>query len=62
MKDAIRDPRERVNWLSSMPFFAFHALAVAALLVGVDKASLTLCGVLYVGRMFFVTVGYHRYF
>jgi len=56
------DPREKINWLSSAPFFGFHALAVAALIIGVDTAALLLCGVLYFVRMFFITAGYHRYF
>jgi len=62
MEYASQDPRERINWLSSMPFFAFHALAVAALFVGVNGSLLILCGVLYFVRMFFITAGYHRYF
>ena len=56
------DPKEKINWLSSAPFFGFHAVAVAALLVGVDGGSLLLCGALYFVRMFFITAGYHRYF
>ena len=56
------DPKEKINWLSSAPFFGFHAAAVAALLVGVDRAALLLCGALYFVRMFFITAGYHRYF
>ena len=62
MKYASPDPREKINWLSAMPFFGFHALAVATLFIGVDRASLLLCGVLYFVRMFFITAGYHRYF
>src|SRR6266550_4617191 len=62
MKYVSQDPREKINWLRSMPFFGFHALAVAALFLGVDRASLVLCGVLYSARMFFITIGYHRYF
>src|SRR5207245_9603052 len=62
MKYASPDPKEKINWLSSMPFFGFHALAAAALLIGVDRASLLLCSVLYFVRMFFITAGYHRYF
>jgi hypothetical protein len=62
MKYASPDPREKINWLGSTPFFGFHALAVAALLIGVDRTSLLLCGVLYFVRKFFITAGYHRYF
>jgi hypothetical protein len=36
MKYASLDPREKINWLSSIPFFGFHALAAAALLIGID--------------------------
>src|SRR5690349_23140996 len=62
MKYVRQDPKEKINWLGSMPFFGFHALAAAALFIGVDRASLLLCGVLYFVRMFFITAGYHRYF
>jgi len=62
MENAAQDARERINWLSSTPFLAFHVLAVVALFTGVDRRSLLACGVLYFTRMFFITAGYHRYF
>jgi stearoyl-CoA desaturase (delta-9 desaturase) len=62
MRNVARDDLERINWLSSMPFFGFHALAVAGLFVGMDGRSLLLSAVLYFVRMSFITAGYHRYF
>jgi stearoyl-CoA desaturase (delta-9 desaturase) len=53
---------ERVNWITSTPFFAVHLLPFAALWTGVDALDVALCGALYALRMFFITAGYHRYF
>ena len=53
---------DRVDWLQSIPFWAVHVLAAATLLTGVTAGTVALCVLLYAGRMFFVTAGYHRYF
>jgi stearoyl-CoA desaturase (delta-9 desaturase) len=53
---------ERINWISSAPFLAFHLIPLAMLWTGVPARALALCAVLYFGRMFFITAGYHRYF
>ncbi|MEK9155619.1 MAG: acyl-CoA desaturase [Patescibacteria group bacterium] len=53
---------ERVNWLSSIPFFLMHFVPLLALVTGVTWGSVVLCIALYVVRMFFITAGYHRYF
>lgn len=53
---------ERVNWLASTPYFVLHLVPLAAILTGVRPIDIVGCAVLYVGRMFFVTAGYHRYF
>jgi stearoyl-CoA desaturase (delta-9 desaturase) len=47
---------------SSIPFFLCHAIPLLAVFTGVHARDLVLLVVLYVGRMFFVTAGYHRYF
>ncbi|MGQ0434979.1 MAG: acyl-CoA desaturase [Microthrixaceae bacterium] len=60
-----RHPRaadERINWLTSTPFLAFHLIPLAIIWTGVPAGALVLCGILYFVRMFFVTAGYHRYF
>jgi stearoyl-CoA desaturase (Delta-9 desaturase) len=57
-----RAPDERVNWISSIPFFGIHLLCVTALITGVTSKALIMCAVLYFGRMWFITAGYHRYF
>jgi stearoyl-CoA desaturase (delta-9 desaturase) len=43
-------------------FIGFHLLALAALWTGVSLTALAVAGLLYVGRMFFITGFYHRYF
>jgi stearoyl-CoA desaturase (Delta-9 desaturase) len=54
---------ERVNKLASIPFALIHVLAVAGLfLFGVTPTAVVLLVVLFWGRMFFITAGYHRYF
>ncbi len=63
MSTAIARPAdERVNWASSIPFFLVHLLPLLAIFTGVTWQSVVLCVVLYYGRMFFITAGYHRYF
>ncbi len=52
----------RVMPFRSVPFFVMHLLPLLAIWTGVTWRTLALFGVLYVGRMFFVTAGYHRYF
>ena len=57
-----RPADERVNWPRSIPFFVVHLLPLLAIFTGVTTRALILCAVLYFGRMFFITAGYHRYF
>ena len=57
------DPSEKLNRLTSIPFFLVHLPAAAgASSPGVTATAVVLCVVLYYGRMFFITAGYHRYF
>jgi stearoyl-CoA desaturase (delta-9 desaturase) len=53
---------ERVNRLTSIPFWLLHLLPLLAVFTGVSVRAVVLCVVLYYGRMFFITAGYHRYF
>jgi stearoyl-CoA desaturase (delta-9 desaturase) len=53
---------ERLNWITSAPFLAFHLIPLAILWTGAPARALLMAVVLYFGRMFFITAGYHRYF
>ena len=55
-------PDERLNVRSSLPFFAFHLIPLAAIWTGVPARAVVLAVVSYFVRMFFITAGYHRYF
>ncbi len=57
-----RAPDERVNWSGSAPFLIMHLLPLAALLTGVPWFAWIIMAVLYFGRMWLVTAGFHRYF
>ena len=58
-----RAPEERVNWKTSFPFFLVHVLAlVGTLVTGITMTAFVLFLVMFWGRMFFITAGYHRYF
>jgi stearoyl-CoA desaturase (delta-9 desaturase) len=66
MTEAPYDPagsaRERIHWLASAPFFAFHLLCGLALVTGVSWKLALVALASYAVRMFGVTAGYHRYF
>jgi stearoyl-CoA desaturase (Delta-9 desaturase) len=69
MSDILLDPpsprsreAERVNWVTSIPFFVVHLLPLFVFVTGVTETALVLFVVTYFGRMFFITGGYHRYF
>jgi stearoyl-CoA desaturase (delta-9 desaturase) len=57
-----RGSDERVNWLSSVPFVALHALPLLVVVTGVSATALVLLATTLICRMFFLTAGYHRYF
>lgn len=50
---------ERIGWV---PFFLFHLVMFGAIWAGVTWQGVLTAVVLYFGRMFAVTAGYHRYF
>ena len=52
-----------INWVASIPFFAFHAFAlVAPFFVPFHWSYVVWALALYYVRMWAVTIGYHRYF
>jgi stearoyl-CoA desaturase (Delta-9 desaturase) len=53
---------ERINRLTSVPFILVHLLPLLAVVTGVTVKAVVLCVVLFYGRMFFITAGFHRYF
>jgi stearoyl-CoA desaturase (delta-9 desaturase) len=50
------------NWLKNLPFIFIHLSCLAVFLVDANPTAYVLCGILYFGRMFGITAGYHRYF
>jgi stearoyl-CoA desaturase (delta-9 desaturase) len=57
-----KDPTERLQLVSSIPFALMHLAPLAIIWTGITWRDLVLCAVLYQARMFFLTAGYHRYF
>jgi len=57
-----RSEDEKVNKKTSVPFFLLHLLPFLAIFTGVTIKAVFLGLVLFWGRMFFITAGYHRYF
>ncbi|MGA7420367.1 MAG: acyl-CoA desaturase [Acidimicrobiales bacterium] len=53
---------EGTAWLSAIPFLLVHLVPFLAFFVTVTWQDWVLCAVLYAGRMFLITAGYHRYF
>lgn len=58
-----RGPDERINRISSIPFWLVHVLAVGGTIIfGVTPRALLVFVVMVWGREWFITAGYHRYF
>jgi stearoyl-CoA desaturase (delta-9 desaturase) len=56
------DPRDRIDWLKSVPFLAVHVVALGAVALGpFSWGLLGLAAASYAIRMFGITAGYHRY-
>jgi len=53
---------EKIQWVTSIPFFLVHALVLLSFVTGVTPTAAILFLVLFWGRMFFITAGYHRAF
>ncbi|MDQ1362041.1 MAG: hypothetical protein QOJ44_2418 [Acidimicrobiaceae bacterium] len=58
----VGDALEGTAWLSAIPFLLVHLVPFLAFFVTVTWQDWVLCAGLYVGRMFLITAGYHRYF
>lgn len=56
------DPREKLNWGLSLPFFLLHLMPLGMLFFPPTVGDWILCFSLYFVRMFFITGVYHRYF
>ncbi|HZI13735.1 MAG TPA: acyl-CoA desaturase, partial [Myxococcus sp.] len=59
---AVPAAEERINWLSSIPFFAVHLLCLLVFAVETRPVDVAVCVGLYVVRMWGITAGFHRYF
>jgi stearoyl-CoA desaturase (Delta-9 desaturase) len=57
-----RDAADKVDWRSSAPFLVFHLVPLLVLVTGVHRGDVALLVALYLGRVVFITGGYHRYF
>jgi stearoyl-CoA desaturase (delta-9 desaturase) len=53
---------ERINWRSSIAFIALHFVPLLAIFTGISATAIVLFVVTYLGRMFCITAGFHRYF
>jgi stearoyl-CoA desaturase (delta-9 desaturase) len=60
--DSVEGTATGMAWLSAIPFFLVHLVPFLAFFVTITWQDWVLCAVLYVGRMFLITAGYHRYF
>jgi stearoyl-CoA desaturase (delta-9 desaturase) len=58
----VKDPTERISWVSSLPFIGVHFACLLAFLTPVHARDIIVCVALYFVRMFAVTGGLHRYF
>jgi stearoyl-CoA desaturase (Delta-9 desaturase) len=57
-----RGPDDKLNFRSSLAFFAVHLVPLLAVFTGVSRTALILAVVAFTTRMFCITAGYHRYF
>jgi stearoyl-CoA desaturase (Delta-9 desaturase) len=55
-------PADRINWITSIPFFLVHLTPLLLLFTGITTEAVVLLLVTFWARMFFITAGYHRYF
>jgi stearoyl-CoA desaturase (Delta-9 desaturase) len=53
---------DKLNFRSSLAFFALHLVPFLAIFTGVTRTALVLAVSTFTSRMFFITAGYHRYF
>jgi stearoyl-CoA desaturase (Delta-9 desaturase) len=62
LDNTVGSSAEGIAWVSAVPFILVHLVPFLAFFVTVTWQDWVLCAVLYVGRMFLITAGYHRYF
>lgn len=60
--DNPEDDPSAIDWPRVIPFFGLHLGCLAVIWVGWSMLAITLAIILYLGRMFFITAFYHRYF
>jgi stearoyl-CoA desaturase (delta-9 desaturase) len=53
---------EKINWLSSIPFFGVHLMCLFVFYTGARPVDVAVCVGLYIFRMWGITAGFHRYF
>jgi stearoyl-CoA desaturase (delta-9 desaturase) len=56
------EKRSKVIWSKQVGFILIHLAPLLMIYTGSTKTDWIICAVLYFGRMFFITGGYHRYF
>ncbi|HLT30048.1 MAG TPA: fatty acid desaturase [Myxococcaceae bacterium] len=59
---ATPDSRDRLDFVSSIPFFLMHLACLAAFFLPVRPIDIAVAVGLYVLRMWGITAGFHRYF
>ena len=52
----------KFSYVRLLAFSGLHLGCVAAMWTGISRASLMLCGAVYLFQLLSVTIGYHRYF
>ena len=60
--DGADEFHDDIIYPATIPFLLVHVACLAAIWTGVTGTALVIAAALYVGRMFAVTAGYHRYF
>ena len=58
----VRAADDKLNFRSSLAFFAVHLVPFLAIFTGITRTALILAVVTFTTRMFCITAGYHRYF
>lgn len=61
-EEAVRTVREKVDWVTNIPYFAMHLGVFAVFWVGASPIAVGVAAFLFFIRMFAITGFYHRYF
>ena len=62
MSEVVLEKRSKPILKQEIAFAVVHLLPLGALWTGATWFDWVVCAVLYFGRMFWITGGYHRYF